>query len=89
MKFMKRVSASFINFIRNDHKCKILFIMFIIGPFKMGYTHPQNDHYFRKKHPLLTRPLSMTLRLRAKVLLHVCSYDFMTWRYPLNDSDII
>ena len=31
----------------------------------------------------------MALRVRAKVLLHMWSYDFMTRHYPLNNSDAI
>ena len=31
----------------------------------------------------------MTLHVRAKMLCDVWSYDFMTWRYPLNNSDVI
>ena len=31
---------------------------------------------FQQENALLTRTLSMALRVRAKVLLHVCSYDF-------------
>ena len=31
---------------------------------------------FLQENALLTRTMSMTLRLRAKVLLHVCLYDF-------------
>ena len=38
---------------------------------------------------LLTRTLSMTLRVIAKVLLHVYRMVFMTRRYPLNNSDAI
>ena len=52
--------------LRNDHKFKILFI---ISPFQMGLYRLQNE-------ALLTRALSMTLRLIAKVLLHLWSYDF-------------
>ena len=38
--------ASFINFIWNDHECKILFI---IQPFKMEFYRIQNEHYINKK----------------------------------------
>ena len=31
----------------------------------------------------------MTLHVRAKVLLHVWSYDFMTGCFPLNKGDVI
>ena len=41
------------------------------------------------RNALLTRTLSMTLPVRAKVLLHVWSYEFMKRRYPLNNSDVI
>ena len=43
--YERRLSASFIKFIRNDHECKILYITF---PFKMGFYHLQNDQYFNK-----------------------------------------
>ena len=41
-------SASFINFIRNNHECKILFIISIY-PQKMGFYRLRNKHYFKKK----------------------------------------
>ena len=47
-----------------------------------------NEHYF-KKNVLLTKTLSMTLRELTKVLVHVSLYDFMAWRYPLDNSDVI
>ena len=69
-KFMKQALANFINFIWNDHECTILFI---IWPLKIRFHHHQNGQYFKKKNGLLIR--AMTLRLHAKVLLHVWSYD--------------
>ena len=41
----------------------------------MGIHCLQKAHYFNK-NALLTRTLSMTLRMCAIVLLHVWSYDF-------------
>ena len=42
--------------------------------YKVGFCHFQNEQIFNKKAQF-TRTLSMTLRIRAKVLLHVWSYD--------------
>ena len=38
---------------------------------------------------IVVRTLSMTLRVRAKVLLHEWSMIFIIRRYPLNNSDVI
>ena len=38
--------GSFINFIWNDHECKILFIMWL---FELGFYRVQNEHYFNTK----------------------------------------
>ena len=40
--------ASFIKFIRNDHSCKILFIIWSLQTGFNAY-RPQNEHYFNKK----------------------------------------
>ena len=42
----------------------------------MGFYRFQNYYVNKKRKALFARALSMTLRLRAKVLLHVWSYDF-------------
>ena len=48
------------------------------------------DNISRRKRIVDTDAVNdVTLRLRAKVLLHVWPYDFMTRRYPLNNSDVI
>ena len=60
--------ASFINFIWNDHECKILFI---IWPFKMGFNHLQNDHYFNKKHMVDTVFVSDLTSMGQSVITHV------------------
>ena len=72
MKFMKRAFGEFHKIIWNDHECKILFI---VWPFLMGFYRLQKEHFYYE-NALLTRTLSMTLRKRAKVSLHVWSYDF-------------
>ena len=41
----------------------------------MGFKSLRNSS-IQQENALLTRTLSMTLRLHAKVLLHVWSYDF-------------
>ena len=42
---------------------------------KIGFYRLRSGHIF-KKNALLLRTSSMTLRIPAKVLLHVWSYDF-------------
>ena len=51
---------------------------------KSGFYRLQNAKLVQYENALLTRTLSMTLRIRAKVLLRVWSYD-----YPLNKSDVM
>ena len=65
--------ASFKNLVRNDHECKILFIKSF---FKNGFLQPSKWTNIEEENALLTRTLSMTLRVRAKVLLYVWSDDF-------------
>ena len=59
----------------------------------MGIFRFQTGQYFKKKNALLTQTLSMTIRLRANVLLHDVYAGghtmFMTLRYPLNNSAVI
>ena len=44
---------------------------------------------FQEENALLTWTLSMTLLVRAKVLLYVWTYDFLTRRYPMNNNFVI
>ena len=60
-------SASFINFIWNDHECKILF--------KMEFYRLKSWHYFNRKHYVVTDGIT-TLRASNQVLCNVWSYDF-------------
>ena len=46
------------------------------NPSKIGFYGLQNEHLFQYENALLTPTLSMTLRIRPKVLLDVWSYDF-------------
>ena len=66
-------SASLINFIWNDHECKILFI--IIWQFQMGFYGYKSWHYFIRKHNVVTDGI-MTLRASNHALCNVWSYDF-------------
>ena len=59
--------ASFINFIWNDHECKILFIIWL---FKMGFYRLLSWHYFNRKHNVVTDGV-MTLRASNQVLCNV------------------
>ena len=68
MKFMKQASASFINFISNDHKCKILFI---IWPFEMGLYCFQNRQYFKKKCIVDTDVVNDVVSTRQSVITGV------------------
>ena len=45
-------------------------------------------HYFNRKRIAVTDVVT-ALHVRAKMLCNVWSYDFMTWHYPLNNSDVI
>ena len=45
-------------------------------------------YLFQQENALLTRTLSMTLRVRAKVITRVVIRFFMTRRHPLNNSDV-
>ena len=48
--------------------------------FFLSYDHLNMIKSPNKINIFSARKLSMTLRLRAKVLLHVCSYDFYDMR---------
>ena len=64
----------------NDHESKIPFIIWpFITYFFITFKMHKLDQY---ENALLTRMLSMTLRIRAKVLLHVWSYDFYDMTLP-------
>ena len=49
--------------------------LFIICSFKTGFCSFKVEK-IQEENALLAQALSVTLRLRAKVLLHVWSYDF-------------
>ena len=66
-------SATFIHFIWNDHSCVILFIAY--GPLKWDFIAFKMI-LFQYENAFWTWTFSMTLRVCAEVLLHVCSYDF-------------
>ena len=79
-------SARFINFIWNVHECKILFI---IWAFKMGFYRFQNGLFFSLKtycwHGRCQRRHAF-----APKFYYTCGHTiFMTWCYPLNNSDVI
>ena len=56
MKFIKRASVEFHNFMWNDHECKILFIIWLL---KMVYPL-KGCYYFKRKHNVVTEAI-MTL----------------------------
>ena len=62
---MKRASGEFHKFYMNDHKS--------YDRLKWDFMTFKINIISRRKHIVM---LSMTLRKRAKVLLHVWSYDF-------------
>ena len=66
-------------------ECEILFIICFFKWDLKAY----EITVFQQENALLTRTLSMTLRLRAKVLLHVWSYDFYNMSSPPNNNDVI
>ena len=75
--------ASFINFIRNDHNCKILCV---IWPFKMGVFCLQTEHCLNKKMHSLHRRCQWCY-LYAPNCYYMCGHTiFTTQRYPLNNS---
>ena len=63
----------FINFIWNEHECKILFIIWL---FQMGFYRLKRRHYFNRKHCIHVKDSIMTLRASNQVLCNVWSYDF-------------
>ena len=65
-------SVHFINFIWNDHECKILFIIWL---FKMGFYRLSSWHYFNRKYNVVTDGIMM-LRASNQVLCNMWSYDF-------------
>ena len=77
--------ASFINFIWNDHSCKILFI---IWPFKLDFIVFKVD-IISIENATLSRT-SLWRYMYAPKCYVTCDHNiFMTWRYPLNNSDVI
>ena len=64
----------------------------LYDPLKMIFYRLQNEHYFNKNR-IVDTTLSVTLRVRSKMLLHLWSYDFydtmlsmvMTRCYPWNN----
>ena len=77
-----KILASFINFIWNDQECKILFT---IWPFPTGF------YCFLKwtLHATLSR-MSLWRYTYAPKCYVTCGHNiFMTWRYPLTNSDVI
>ena len=63
-----RPSSSFINFICNDHDCKILFLF---DCFKWDFITLKSWHYFIRQHSIVTGGV-MTLRAsKPSVMLHV------------------
>ena len=72
--------ASFINFIWNDHECKILFI---IWPFEMRFYRLQIEHYLNKKRIVDTDVVSDVASSRQSVITRVAIcflwHDFIYW----------
>ena len=78
--------ARFINFIWNDHEFKFLFI---IWPFKTGFLSHSEWTIFQEENALSTWMLSWRYVYVPKCY-YTCGHTiFMTWRYPLNNSDVI
>ena len=74
--------ASFINFIRNDHECKIPFIIWPL--IKENLSPPNLTLVQCEKHCWHGRCHYAPKRY------FTCGHTiFMTWRYPLNNSDAI
>ena len=65
-------SVSLINFIRNDHECKILFIIWL---FEMGFYRLISWIYFSRERYVVTDGI-MTLHASNQVLCNMWSYDF-------------
>ena len=81
--------ASFINTgscarVWNYHEHRILFI---IWPFSIGIYRPQSGHYLNRKLIVVTDSWCYMFAPKCYV---TCGHTiFITWRYPLNNSDII
>ena len=89
MKVMNRALASFINRgscarVWNYHARRILFI---IWPFSIGIYRLQSGHYLNRKLIVVTDSWRYMFAPKCYV---TCGHTiFITWRYPLNNSDII
>ena len=81
MKFMKRAFGEFHKFHMKRPRVKDSVYHMTL---ETGFYRLQNKHKFNVKNALLTRTL--TLRMCAKVLLHVWAYDFydmtLSTEYP-------
>ena len=82
-KLWNEPSASFINFIWNDHECKILFI---IWPFKTGFLSPSKWTLFQQETHWWHGRCQWRYFYAPKCY-YTCGHTiFMTWRYPLNNK---
>ena len=78
-------SASFINFILNDHECKILFIIWL---FKLDFIILKVA-IISTENATLSRMSLWRYMFALKCSVTCGHMIFMTWRYPLNNSDVI
>ena len=66
--------ATFVNFHIYEIAKRVRFCL-SYDPLKMEFYRLKNKYHLNKKTHWLPRSLSMTLHIRAKLLLHVLSYD--------------
>ena len=79
-------SASLINFIWNDHECNIQFIIWLSKGSCFAF---KVDIISMKQCIIVTDVVMMLLVPAESVNTRVVITLFMTWRYPLNNSDVI